>query len=263
MSYTTIRFAVADGVAALTLNRPEHRNRCNAHMLEELRDVLKHLHTREDTRVLLLKGEGRDFCAGHDLGPHQAVTGSEVPDLGAALDRGYNPLLRALHGLPVPVLCAVQGSAAGAGACLALACDIVIAARSARFVLDGCRFGLIPDAGGTWFLPRQIGLARATALAMLGEAVEAPLAWQWGMIWQCVDDAALDGAAQQLARRLAVQPTRTLGFIKHALHQSLLKPLDDQLDVERDYQRLAGRTADFREGLAAWQEQREPVFKGH
>jgi len=212
-------------------------------------------------RALLLTGAGRGFCAGQDLSDRSFPTG-EAPDLGATLERLYNPLVRRLRALPKPVVCAVNGVAAGAGANLALACDLVLAARSARFIQAFCRIGLIPDCGGTWLLPRLVGEARAKALALLGEPLSAEQAEAWGLIWQVCDDEALLPTAHALCARLASQPTRALGLIKQAIQAGATNDLDTQLDLERDLQRAAGQGDDYREGVAAFLAKRPPAFTG-
>lgn len=262
MSYDTIKFEISEGVARLSLNRPDSLNCFNERMHEEVRGALEGVAEDGRVRALLITGEGRGFCAGQDLGDRRTRPGDEAPDLGATLDQHYNPLIRTLRSLDVPVICAVNGVAAGAGANIALACDIVLAARSAKFIQAFCKLGLVPDSGGTWALPRLLGDARARGLAMLGEAVSAEQAEQWGMIWKCVDDAALQTEAQALARHLATQPTLGLALIKRALNLAPSNTLDQQLDLERDLQREAGRTDDYREGVAAFLEKRQPVFRG-
>lgn len=260
MTYQTILFSLEDGLATVTLNRPDKLNSFNVQMHEELRAALEKVRQSGETRALLLTGAGRGFCAGQDLGDRR---GGDIPDLGLTLDKYYNPLIRLLRHLEFPVICAVNGVAAGAGANLALACDIVIAARSASFIQAFCKIGLVPDSGGTWFLPRMVGVARATALAMLGDKLPAEQAADWGLIWRCVDDEQLHPEAEKLARHLATQPTKALALIKRALNASAKHSLDEQLDMERDFQRIAGGSADYREGVAAFLDKRTPVFKGH
>ncbi|HYW91370.1 MAG TPA: 2-(1,2-epoxy-1,2-dihydrophenyl)acetyl-CoA isomerase PaaG [Gammaproteobacteria bacterium] len=262
MAYEHIELDISAGVARLTLNRPGNLNSFNGQMHEELREALGRVDRDEAARCLLLTGAGRGFCAGQDLSDPGVQPGDQAPDLGESIERNYNPLIRGIKALQQPVVCAVNGVAAGAGANLALACDIVLAARSASFIQAFCRIGLVPDSGGTWHLPRLVGHARATALAMLGEKVSAEQAERWGMIWKCVDDDALASEATRLARHLASQPTRGLALIKQALQASWNNPLEAQLDLERDLQRIAGRTHDYREGVAAFVEKREPRFRG-
>lgn len=263
MNFTTILFSIEQGVALLSLNRPEQLNSFNTQMHGEVRDALKLISQRDDVRVLVLTGEGRGFCAGQDLSDRQVAPGAAMPDLGESIEKFYNPLVRALRDLPMPVICAVNGVAAGAGANLPLACDLVIAARSAKFIQAFCKLGLVPDSGGTWTLPRLVGMARAKALALLGDRLSAEQAEQWGLIYQCVDDDALRDTALALARHLATQPTSGLALIKRALNATFDNSFDQQLELERDLQRLAGRSDDYREGAAAFMEKRTPVFKGH
>lgn len=260
----TIIFTIADGVATIILNRPDRLNSFNMVMHGALKDALKRVQDPANgVRCLLLSGAGRGFCAGQDLSDRAVAPDSEIPDLGESIDVRYNPLIRTLRGLEMPVLCAVNGVAAGAGANLAFACDIVIAARSASFIQAFCKIGLVPDSGGTWTLPRLVGHARATALAMLGDKVPAEQAERWGMIWKCVDDDQLMAEAGALAAHLATQPTKGLALIKRALAASSTNTLDQQLDLERDLQRLAGRTADYREGVGAFMAKRSPNFQGY
>lgn len=253
---------VADGVATLTLNRPDKLNSFTSAMHAQLREALAGVAADRSVRCLLLTGAGRGFCAGQDLSDRAVAPGEAVPDLGHSIETNYNPLVRALRALEMPVVAAVNGVAAGAGANIALACDLVLAGRSASFVQAFCKLGLVPDSGGTWFLPRLVGTQRAMALAMLGEKVTAEEAERLGMIWKVVDDAELMPTARALARHLATQPTRGLALIKQAIHASATNGLDAQLDLERDLQRAAGRTADYREGVAAFLEKRAPRFEG-
>lgn len=253
---------VQNGVMTLTLNRPERLNSFNDEMHRELAQVLT-LAERDDTiRCLLITGAGRAFCAGQDLNDRNVDPSGEAPDLGASVENCYNPLVKRLAALPKPVIAAVNGVAAGAGATLALGCDIVIAARSVNFIMSFSRLGLIPDCGGTWYLPRLAGRARAMGMALMGDKLSAEQAQQWGMIWQVVDDEALSDTARQLANHFASQPTFGLGLVKKALLASETNTLEEQLDIERDYQRLAGRSEDYREGVSAFLAKRPPVFKG-
>lgn len=262
MSFSTILFAVADGVATLTLNRPDRLNSFTTEMHREVRAALDAVQSDAAVRCLLITGAGRGFCAGQDLSDRAVAPGEVLPDIGESLEKYYNPLVRTLRALPFPVLCAVNGVAAGAGANLALACDIVLAARSASFIQAFCKIGLLPDSGGTWTLPRLVGPARAMALALLGDTVRAEQAADWGMIWKVVDDAALMDEAQALARHFATAPTAGLAMIKQAINAAATNSLDQQLDLERDLQRQAGRTADYREGVAAFMAKRAPRFEG-
>ncbi|MDY7117864.1 2-(1,2-epoxy-1,2-dihydrophenyl)acetyl-CoA isomerase PaaG [Halomonas sp. SSL-5] len=262
MSEAPLLYSVEDGVARITLNRPDNLNSFNAELHAEMRHALKAARQDNSVRALLLTGNGRGFCAGQDLSDRNVAPGAEAPDLGESLEKRYNPMLRTIRDLPFPVICAVNGVAAGAGANIAMACDIVLAARSASFIQAFCKIGLVPDSGGTWSLPRLVGMARAKGLAMLGDKLSAEQAEQWGMIWKVVDDESLQDEALTLARHLANQPTRGLALIKRALHASADNTFDAQLDLERDLQRLAGRTDDYREGVAAFMDKRQPSFKG-
>ena len=262
MSYASILFEVADGVATLTLNRPDKLNSFTSDMHAEVRDALFRVKSDTSVRCLLLTGAGRGFCAGQDLSDRAVAPGQEMPDLGQSIETNYNPLVRTLRALEMPVIAAVNGVAAGAGANIAFACDLVLAGRSASFIQAFCKLGLVPDSGGTWFLPRLVGTQRAMALAMLGEKVTAEEAERLGMIYKVVDDAELMPTATALARQLATQPTKGLAFIKKAIYASTTNTLDEQLDLERDLQRAAGRTADYREGVAAFLEKRAPKFEG-
>jgi 2-(1,2-epoxy-1,2-dihydrophenyl)acetyl-CoA isomerase len=261
MAWETIVFEASDGVAMLTLNRPDRLNSLNARMHEEIAAALDTVESDGAIRALLITGAGRGFCAGQDLNLRDAGNAGDF-DAGAALERHYNPLIRRLRTLAKPIVAAVNGPAAGAGANIAFACDIVLAARQASFLQAFCRLGLVPDAGGTWFLPRLVGSARAMGLALLGEPLPAERAAEWGLIWKVVDDDKLIDEARGLAARLAQGPTAGLGLIKQALNRSQANSLDAQLDVERDLQRLAARSEDFREGVAAFLEKRPAKFKG-
>jgi 2-(1,2-epoxy-1,2-dihydrophenyl)acetyl-CoA isomerase len=261
VSYQNILFEISDGVARLTFNRPERLNSFNTAMHAEVRAALASLEGSA-ARVLVLTGAGRGFCAGQDLGDRAVAPGAAAPDLAESIEKHYKPLVLALRALPLPVIAAVNGVAAGAGANLALACDLVIAARSASFVQAFAKLGLVPDSGGTWFLPRLIGTARALGLALLGEKLPAEQAAAWGLIWRCVDDGELAGAVDALARQLAVAPTRGLARTKQAIYEGFGRTLAQQLDIERDYQGELGRSADYAEGVAAFSEKRTPRFSG-
>jgi len=262
MTAPTILFARADGIARITLNRPDRLNSFNTAMHAELREALMLVQADASLRVLLVTGAGRGFCAGQDLADRAVAPGGAPVDLGASIESNYRPLVLALQALPLPVVCAVNGVAAGAGANIALACDIVIAARSASFIQAFCKIGLLPDSGGTYFLPRLIGSARAMGLAMLGDKLPAATAAEWGLIWQCVDDDALKSTVDALLAQLALAPTRGLAATKRALQASATANLPAQLDLERDLQRELGLSADYREGVAAFAAKRPPVFTG-
>lgn len=262
MSYNTIELNIDTGVATLTLDRPERLNSFNSEMHSEIRSAFDEIRADEAVRCVVITGNGRGFCAGQDLAD-RAVIGDEPADLGQSLEENYNPMVRTIMNLEMPVICAVNGVAAGAGANLALACDIVIAAKSASFIQAFCRLGLVPDAGGTWTLPRLVGRSRAMALAMLGDKISAEQAEQWGMIWRSVDDDQLMPEVNKLALHLATQPTKGLGYIKQAINASESNDLDTQLDMERDLQSIASKTEDYREGVQAFINKRPPEFKGY
>src|SRR5689334_16431594 len=217
MSYQTITFDVTDGIARLTLNRPDRLNSFNTTMHLEVRAALSSIADAAKARVLVLTGAGRGFCAGQDLGDRAVAPGGTAPDLGDSIEKNYKPLILALHALQIPVIAAVNGVAAGAGANIALACDLVIAARSASFVQAFCKLGLVPDSGGTWFLPRLVGTPRALGLSLLGDKLPAQQAAEWGLIWRCVEDADLRSVVDELATQLAAAPTRGLARTKQAL----------------------------------------------
>ncbi|MDH3399888.1 MAG: 2-(1,2-epoxy-1,2-dihydrophenyl)acetyl-CoA isomerase PaaG [Chromatiales bacterium] len=251
------------GVVRITLNRPDKLNSFNEAMHLELIAAIRAADADASVRCLILTGAGRGFCAGQDLGARKAEDPAQKSVIGQSLEKLYNPLVKTLRGLRMPVICAVNGVAAGAGANVALACDIVIAAGSARFIQAFSKIGLIPDAGGTWALPRLVGQARATALAMLAEPVGAEQAEQWGMIWRCVDDQELEDHVWQMAEHLATQPTQAMALIKQAMMASATNTLAQQLDVERDLQAMASESNDFREGVSAFLAKREPKFNGN
>jgi len=261
MSYETILFEARDGVARLTLNRPDKLNAFNAAMHREIAAVLDRIEAAADLRVVAISGAGRAFCAGQDLGERDLDSGVPL-DLGASLERSYNPMIRRLTALPLPVVAVVNGVAAGAGANLALAADLVLAAKSARFIQAFAKIGLLPDCGGTWTLPRLVGLPRALGLVLLSEPLGAEDAERWGLIWKAVDDSALSAEAERLIGALAQAPTRALAATKAALREGLSRDLSSQLDAERDAQRALGLTADYREGVLAFKAKRPPRFSG-
>jgi 2-(1,2-epoxy-1,2-dihydrophenyl)acetyl-CoA isomerase len=262
VKFNAILLDIAEGVATITLNRPDKLNSFTGEMHADLKQAMQIIQAERSVRVLMITGAGRGFCAGQDLSERMMGDGVQTTDVGNSLEKNYNPLLKQLRALPYPVVCAVNGVAAGAGCNLVLACDIVIAARSASFIQIFSRIGLIPDAGGTFTLPRLVGTARAMAAAMLAEKVSAEQAEQWGMIWKCVDDAQLMTEANALARQLAGQATKALGLTKRAIYASATNTFDQQLDLERDLQREAAKSEDFREGVTAFKEKRPAKFTG-
>ncbi|MCZ2134753.1 MAG: 2-(1,2-epoxy-1,2-dihydrophenyl)acetyl-CoA isomerase PaaG [Burkholderiales bacterium] len=260
MSYETILYECSDGVARITLSRPERMNSFTQQMHSELRDALDRL-SNDGARVLVLTGAGRGFCAGQDLNDRAVAPGQEV-DLGESVTTQYAPLVQRLRALPFPVIAAVNGVAAGAGCNIALACDLVIAAESASFLQPFCKLGLIPDTGGTWFLPRLIGSARAMGLALLGDKLSARQAADIGLIWECVPDDAFAARVDAIARHFAAGPTLGYARTKQAMQQSSSNDLGTQLALEATYMRECGFSADYREGVAAFKEKRAPRFSG-
>lgn len=258
MTYESIIVEQSGGIARITLNRPDRLNSFTKAMHAELRQALANL---GDARVVILTGAGRGFCAGQDLND-RAVAPGEAVDLGETVEESWNPLIRTLTSLPQPVIARVNGVAAGAGANIALACDLVIAATSAKFIQSFSALGLIPDSGGSWHLPRLIGQARALGLALTGEALPADKAAEWGLIWKAVDDDQLDGEVDAVAVKLAALPPLGLAAIKQIIRTSWSRTLDDELDLQRDEMRRLGFTHDYREGVAAFLEKRPAKFEG-
>lgn len=258
MSYECIAVSIADGVARITLNRPDRLNSFTKAMHAELREGLANL---ANARVVILTGAGRGFCAGQDLND-RAVSPGETVDLGETVEESWNPLIRTLAALPQPVIARVNGVAAGAGANIALACDLVIAAKSAKFIQSFSALGLIPDSGGSWHLPRLVGQARALGLALTGEPLAAEKAAEWGLIWKAVDDEQLDAEVDAVATKLASLPPLGLAAIKQIIRTSWSRSLDEELDLQRDEMRRLGFTRDYREGVAAFLEKRPAKFEG-
>ena len=258
VAYETIQFEIAGPVARIALNRPDRLNSFTAQMHEEVRDALANL---GNSRVVVLTGAGRGFCAGQDLND-RAVAPGEAVDLGETVEKSWNPLIRTLTSLPQPVIARVNGVAAGAGANIALACDIVVAAKSAKFIQSFSAIGLIPDSGGTWVLPRLVGQARALGLALTGEPLPAEKAADWGLIWKAVDDDALDAEVDAIAAKLATLPPLGLAAIKDMIRSSWQYSLDEELERQAGAMRRLGFTEDYREGVAAFLEKRPPKFTG-
>ncbi|MBK8249631.1 MAG: 2-(1,2-epoxy-1,2-dihydrophenyl)acetyl-CoA isomerase [Gemmatimonadetes bacterium] len=251
-----------DGVVRLTLNRPDVLNAFNLDMARALQEALDHAASDHGVRAVILTGAGRGFCAGQDLASVDMSPGAPPVDLTAFIRDQYNPVVTRLREMPKPVICAVNGVAAGAGANIALACDIVVAAVNASFIQSFAKIGLVPDSGGTWTLPRLVGHARATALMLLGDKLPAEIAQEWGLIWGVHDAAHLQAGAMELATRLASQPTRALALTKQLLNASSTNDLATQLALEERLQGEAGRSADFTEGVRAFLEKRAPNFTG-
>ncbi len=251
-----------DGVFTISLNRPQVLNSFNSAMAAALRAALQQAAGDVTVRAVLLAANGRAFCAGQDLAEVLPGADGVMPDLGEIIRRDYNPIIRAIRTLEKPVVCAVNGVAAGAGANLAFACDITIAGDSASFIQSFARIGLIPDGGGTFILPRIVGLQRAAALTMLADKLPAADAKNWGLVFDVVPDAELHDRAMAMALRLAAMPTRGIALSKRGLNASFGHTLDEQLDLEEQLQREAGRTADYAEGVRAFLDKRKPVFEG-
>ncbi len=262
---TTVRFEVKAHVAWITLNRPERLNSFTQQMHEELRAVLSEVeqqNRRGEVRAVVITGAGRGFCAGQDLSDRAVAPGDAAPDLGASIEQNYKPLVLRLRALPMPVIAAVNGVAAGAGVNLALACDLVFAARSAYFVQSFANLGLVPDTGGSWVLPRLVGTARALGLALLGEKLTAEEAARWGLIWQCVEDEALIPTVTAVAEKLAAGPTFGYAQTKALIWSSFEHDFAQQLDRERDAMRACGQTQDYQEAVQAFLQKRAPRFVG-
>ena len=263
MNFENITFTVEAGIARLTLNRPDKLNSFTGAMHAELRTALDHVQNDKNVRVLVLTGAGRAFCAGQDLAdPDMQKVDGKMPDIGNLVEANYKPLILRLQNLRVPTIAAVNGIAAGAGASVALACDLVVASKSASFLQAFSKIGLIPDTGGTWFLPQRIGMARAMGLALLADKLPAEKAAEWGLIWQCVDDAGFVAAVDAIARQLSTAPTKALVRTRQAMHAAPGHTLEQQLSMEGGFMRELGWSPDYAEGVQAFMEKRAPNFTG-
>jgi 2-(1,2-epoxy-1,2-dihydrophenyl)acetyl-CoA isomerase len=260
--FESIKVDVTDGIATLTLKRPDRLNSFTVAMHGEVRSALDTIAADRSIRCFVLTGAGRGFCAGQDLSDRAVAPDAEGVDLGASIDNYYKPMLQRLRALPMPTVAAVNGVAAGAGANIPFACDLVYAAQSASFIQSFSKLGLVPDCGGTWWLPRLIGPARAMGLTLLGEKLTAIQAAEWGLIWRCVADDQLMPTVKAVALQLAAGPTRGYVRARQAIDAAMLLPFDGALDLERDYQRELGRSADYREGISAFIEKRAARFTG-
>lgn len=263
MNFENISFTVDAGIARLTLNRPDKLNSFTGAMHAELRTALDQVQSDKNIRVLVLTGAGRAFCAGQDLAdPDMQKIDGKMPDIGNLVEANYKPLILRLQNLRVPTIAAVNGIAAGAGASVALACDLVVASKSASFLQAFSKIGLIPDTGGTWFLPQRIGMARAMGLALLADKLPAEKAAEWGLIWSCVEDGEFAGAVDALAKQLSTAPTKALVRTRQAMHAAPGHTLEQQLSMEGGFMRELGWSPDYAEGVAAFMEKRAPKFTG-
>lgn len=260
-SDSTVETTLRSNVLTITLNRPDKLNAFNVEMSEAFLQAVIRAED-DDIRAVLLTGAGRAFCAGQDLSDRDPRKMTAAPDLGHTIETYYNPVLRRIRALKKPVVCAVNGVAAGAGANIALICDVVLAAKSAKFIQAFSKIGLVPDSGGSWSLTRLLGEARAKGLALTAEPINAETAASWGLIWRTTDDDKLMDEASEMANKFAAGPTTGLGMIKQAIQSATTASLDEQLDLERDLQRIAGRTSDYAEGVTAFLEKRAPEFSG-
>lgn len=263
MNFETIQYQLADGIARITLNRPDKLNSFTDAMHAELRAALDAIHDNPAARVLVLTGAGRAFSAGQDLGDRaMQIQSGKMPDIGNTVERNYKPLVMRLTNLRVPTLAAVNGIAAGAGVSVALACDLVVATKSASFLQAFSKIGLIPDTGGTWFLPQRVGMARAMGLALLAEKLPAEKAAEWGLIWAAIEDNEFAATVDAMAKQLATAPTKALVRTRLAMHAAPTHTLEQQLSLEASYMRELGWSSDYAEGVAAFMEKRAPRFQG-
>jgi len=263
MTYETIKYEVESGIATLTFNRPEVFNSLNEDMHKELKSVLASIKKDKTLRVLVITGEGRAFCAGQDLNDRSVNNGDEKLDLGESIERKYNPLIKSIYNLEMPVICKVNGVAAGAGVGIALACDFVIAHEKVSFIQAFCKLGLVPDSGNSYFLPKLVGMARAKELCMLGDKLPAQTALEYGLISRVYPIDTIDEEVQKLAVHFSTAPTYGLSLIKKALNESNDNTLNEQLELEKNLQRAAGHSNDYKEGVASFLAKRTPEFKGN
>jgi len=263
MSYDTIKYSVSEGIAELTFNRPEVYNSLNEQMHKELKEAFKLLKKDSSVRVLIISAIGKAFCAGQDLNDRSVNNSEEKLDLGESIEKKYNPLIKTIYNLEIPVICKVNGVAAGAGVGIALACDFVIAVESASFIQAFCKIGLVPDSGNSFFLPKLIGMARAKQLCMLGDKLSAQTALEYGLISKVYSSNVIDGEVRKLAVHFSTAPTYGLSLIKKALNESMDNTLDEQLELEKNLQRAAGHSNDYKEGVAAFLNKRTPSFQGN
>ncbi len=263
MSFETIKYEVNEGIATLTFNRPEVFNSLNEEMHAELKQALGQVKKDKSIRVLIITGEGKAFCAGQDLNDRSVNDGDAKLDLGESIERKYNPLIKTIYNLEMPVICKVNGVAAGAGVGIALACDFVIANEKASFIQAFCKIGLVPDSGNSFFLPKLVGMARAKELCMLGDKLSAQTAQEYGLISRVYSLEEIDDEVQKLAKHFSTAPTYGLSLIKKALNESIENSLDEQLELEKNLQRAAGHSNDYKEGVAAFLGKRAPNFQGN
>ena len=263
MSYETIKYEVNKGIATLTLNRPDVFNSLNEVMHAELKSALKEVQKDKSLRVLIITGNGKAFCAGQDLNDRSVNNPGEELDLGESIERKYNPLIKTIYNLEIPVICKVNGVAAGAGVGIALACDFIIAHEKVSFIQAFCKLGLVPDSGNSFFLPQLVGMARAKELCMLGDKLPAKIALEYGLISRVYSLDTIDEEVGKLATHFSTAPTYGLSLIKKALNESVNNSLEEQLELEKNLQRAAGHSNDYKEGVAAFLEKRSPKFKGN
>lgn len=261
--YDSIKYELENGIATISLNRPEVFNSLNEKMHGELKDVLKKVQQDKNLRVLIITGEGKAFCAGQDLNDRSVNNNTSQPDLGESIEKKYNPLIKSIYNLKIPVICKVNGVAAGAGVGIALACDFVVASEKASFIQAFCKIGLVPDSGNSFFLPKLVGIARAKELCMLGDKLDAKKALDYGLIYKVFANDEIDKEVEKLAEHFSTAPTYGLSLIKKALNESFENSFEEQLELEKNLQRIAGYSNDYKEGVDAFLEKRAPNFKGN